>query len=465
MGWQAIRCRAAFLLAVAAGVLVGPSRETAHGQDADQQNAVAGVKVDADGVLTKKSVIDRGGRLMHQRIAAAKAALPPEVTRMSKLRKISLNRLEKAIRDKNAVPTEEMRYLAGLLRVRYVFYYPKTGDIVIAGPAEGWVTNALGRVVGITSGRPVVQMQDLAVALRAFPPNGQSTRMVGCSIDPTQEGLAELQRYLNSIPSMFRGPPNRLIAERIRQGLQTSLGYQNISVDGVPANTHFAQVMVEADYRMKLIGIGLERPPVRLVSFVDRASPAAVSRNALFRWYFTPDYNCVRVTEDGTAMELVGDGVKLVGEDELVSAGGARQAVTPSNAASQAFVTSFTAKYSALAEQSPVYAELRNLIDLLVAAAYIQEQDLYGKAGWTMDLLGDEEAFSVATYNAPRRVESAVAAVFKGQRLMTPIGGGVHIEPARALLPENRLADEDQKVAALREETAPELAEGQWWWD
>jgi len=54
--------------------------------------------------------------------------------------------------------------------------------------------------------------------------------------------------------------------------------------------THFAAVLVEADYRMKLIGIGLERPPVRLVSYVDRASPSQISRNALVRWFFTPDY-------------------------------------------------------------------------------------------------------------------------------------------------------------------------------
>ena len=52
---------------------------------------------------------------------------------------------------------------------------------------------------------------------------------------------------------------------------------------------------------------------------MDRAKPAQVSRNALQRWYFVPDYQCVRVSEDNLAMELVGDGVKLVGEDELVT--------------------------------------------------------------------------------------------------------------------------------------------------
>jgi hypothetical protein len=247
--------------------------------------------------------------------------------------------------------------------------------------------------------------------------------------------------------------------------LTGSLGMQEITVNGVPPSTHFAQVLVEADYRMKLIGIGLERPPIRMVRFIDRASPTAVSRNALFRWFFVPDYNCVRQSEDGLAMELVGDGVKLVGEDELVSSQGGRRAVNRASGASQAFVTSFTQKYPQLAERSPVYAELRNLIDLVVAAAYIQEKDYYGAAGWTMELFGDEGAFPVETYQAPKQVESTVAAVWKGRRLMTPIGGGVQIEANAALLPENLLSDEKGSVAKLRNETKIQLAEGQWWWD
>jgi hypothetical protein len=240
---------------------------------------------------------------------------------------------------------------------------------------------------------------------------------------------------------------------------------QEVTVQGVPADTHFAQVLVEADYRMKLIGIGLEKPPVRLVSFVDKVNPSQVSRNALFRWFFVPDYQCVRRSKDGLAMELVGDGVKLIGEDELVTADGRRQASGGSNRASQAFVHSFTQKYSELADRSPVYAELRNLIDLAIAAAYIQQEDLYGKAGWTMDLLGDEQAFAVRTYHAPLEVDSAVNALWRGNTLMTPIGGGVQVRAAMALAPENVLADENGKVAELYGEVELKLAEGQWWWD
>ena len=32
---------------------------------------------------------------------------------------------------------DDLKALAGLTSVQYVFYYPETKDIVIAGPAEG----------------------------------------------------------------------------------------------------------------------------------------------------------------------------------------------------------------------------------------------------------------------------------------------------------------------------------------
>ncbi len=424
-------------------------------------NQAAGVAVDAQGVLRTKMYRDPGGRLTRQRIAAAKATLDPDIVAFSKMRKISLNRLEQAVRERDGVTTDQMRNLAGLLRLRYVFLYPETGDIVIAGEAEGWITNPAGRVVGITTGRPVVQLQDLVAALRAFPPGKISEPLIGCSIDPTQEGLAEMQRFLGSIGS-YATPAH---TQYIVNALRTSLGPQTVNISGVSPKTHFAQVMVEADYRMKLIGIGLERPPVRMVSYIDRANPAQVSRNAMQRWYFTPDYHCVRLSDDALAMELVGDGVKLIGEDEVVTSGGQRVAASRSSKASRAFVSSFTKKYSALADRSPVYAELRNLIDLAVAAAFIQQEDYYGKAGWEMELFGDENAFSVETYNVPKMVATAVNAIWKGRRLMTPVGGGVTIHANLALDSENLLEDENGKVAKLREQTKPKPAKGQWWWD
>jgi hypothetical protein len=424
----------------------------------------SGVAVDAEGVLRTRIISDPGGAVMQERVASARATLDPKVSTFSKLRKISLNRLEQAILDHEGTLSDEMRYLAGLQRVRYVFYYPDSKDIVLAGPAEGWVADPSSRIVGLTSRRPVIELQDLVVALRAFPTEGKPTAMIGCSIDPTKEGLAAMQQFVQSIH--LTAPPTADDVRTIAEGVRTSLGMQEISVFGVSPKTHFAQVLVEADYRMKLIGIGLETPPVKLISYVERAKLNEIGRNAMQRWFFLPDYQCVRESDDKLAMELVGDGVKLVGEDELVTAGGERKvSASRKNRASQAFVTSFTKKYPELAERSPVYAELRNLIDLSIAAAYIQQQDYCSKAGWKMAFFGSEKEFPVNVYDIPKTVESAVNAIWQGTAFGTPVGGGVQIHPTQALQSDNVLSDEKAKVSKLHQAVKPNLAKGQWWWD
>jgi len=150
-----------------------------------------------------------------------------------------------------------------------VFVYPAEGDtpgeVVLAGPAEPWFTDAVGRVRGTETGGPIVLLEDLAAALRCFAPGQPRDRLVGCSIDPKQEGLAAMQAFLRQTG---RVNPTASVDE-IVAGMKQALGTQVVSVQGVSSATHFAQVMVEADYRMKLIGIGLEPPPVRLKT--DRA--------------------------------------------------------------------------------------------------------------------------------------------------------------------------------------------------
>ena len=44
------------------------------------------------------------------------------------------------------VPLGALGSLAGLQRLQYVFFYPQQNDIVIAGPAEGWLEDAAGHL-------------------------------------------------------------------------------------------------------------------------------------------------------------------------------------------------------------------------------------------------------------------------------------------------------------------------------
>ncbi|MEW4563595.1 DUF1598 domain-containing protein [Bremerella sp. JC770] len=453
------------LLSVALMLFCG---STAYAQNTEEENnpIAAGIFVDAQGVLKMRRASDPTGMLMKQRIRQAASALPPELNRPSKLRKVSLNRLEAAVAEAAAkgggIP-DVMKNLAGLNEIKYVFYYPETKDIVLAGTAEGYVRDLNGVNVGTYTGKATLQLDDLIVALRAFGPFSKGPNNVGVSIDPTQEGLKKLSQVIASIPQTSVRPGD---TRNIVTAMKNALGNQIVSVRGISPNTHFARVMVEADYRMKLIGIGLEQPPVNIPSYVEKARPGSIASNAMQRWYFVPNYDCVKVSDDGLAMELQGEGVKLIGASEMVTLQGGRQQTNAVDRASFMFTTTFTKKYGELAEREAVYGQLRDLIDMLIAAAYIQEQDYYNQSGFDLGVFGDEDAYPVETMSAPETVETAVNAIWKGNRLLTPIGGGVEINAKRALTPENVQQDEEGELAETQKGISLEnLAAGQWWWD
>jgi hypothetical protein len=446
-------------LAAVAAVMFCTDRSYAGGL------AAAGVEVDADGILRTKLVSDPGATLTQQRKRAARAAVEADMMRSSKLRKISLNRLEAALAKRleaGEVATKEMQYLVGLTQITHVFYYPETKDIVIAGPAEAFYEDIVGRIRGLESDAPAIRLEDLVAALRAYSPIGDRASVIGCSIDPTQEGLQNMQQYLQAVGGNIRPGDDVEIVRNLKE----NLGLQTVTIKGISAKTHFAQVMVEADYRMKLIGIGLVEPMAKIPSYVSKANPRDVSRNALQRWYFQPNYDCLSVSDDDLAMELVNSNMNLIGEDERVGADGVRARTGRADRASQAFCSAFTKQYGNLAAHDPVYAELKNLCDLAIVAAYIQHQDYYKMAGWEMDVLGDEDRFAIEVHQEPKQVETAVNAIWKGNLLMTPIGGGVNIQARQALTGENMKYETQGKADELRKAISiKDIPADQWWWD
>jgi hypothetical protein len=83
-----------------------------------------------------------------------------------------------------------------------------------------------------------------------------------------------------------------------------------------------------------------------------------------------------------------------------------------------------------------------------------------------MTVLADESQFPIETYEAPTKVETACTAIWKGNRLMTPVGGGVRIEPLMAIDSSHLMKDEQGEVNEARSTvTMDTLAKGQWWWD
>ena len=181
--------------------------------------------------------------------------------------------------------------------------------------------------------------------------------------------------------------------------------------------------------------------------------------------YKRQNYESIKVNQAGDAISLEESGVKLVAADESVSASGKRTNKGGANVASRRFCASFTKNFDKVAEAATIFGEMRNVIDMSIAAAFIQKAGLYGKANWDMSTFADESKFPIEIHMAPEKVAPVVNAVVKRGQLMTPIGGGVSIQPRVALNSDKITVETDGKIQTVRDSVKFDLAEGQWWWD
>lgn len=426
----------------------------AQGCRGGYRQSVGGIAINGDGVLSQIN-IDQGRELQQTRQEAL-GALPGEMNMLANLRKISLRRMEAAIdqalKNGNEVP-QDIQYLAGLQRIRYIFVYPNQQDIVIAGPAEGWLFNDHGAAVGLTTGRATMKLDDLLVALRS----AEAARQTGisCSIDPTAEGLGKLQSYVRTLRN-FSNPAGTLNA------IEQTLGPQTISVTGVPIDCHFAQVMVAADYRMKRLAMHFDASPVAgMPSFLElmRAGSAGM-QNMLPRWWLAPNYEMVLADPDKVAWEFRGAGVKALTEEDFVSAAGDRQHTGKANPIAQRWADNMTKKYPELSDRDPIFAELINVMDMAILGTLIVKEQLMDKSGHDFALLLNPDAVRVEEFNAPRQVDSKASVLQKGKNWLISASGGVQIVPDKLL----EKIETSDKLAPAREK-ATAVQGQQWWWN
>ena len=462
-----IRSTTLFVLSwalVFAVVAPAPAQTSGNGNNNGTNNnnnnngAAAGVTVSAEG-LVETVVAKPNKRLDQQRQAAAREKLTDDLVTFNPLRKVSLVRLEKAYEELNRAETQvtpDMQYLAGLQRIDYVFVYPQSRDIVIAGPAEGFAEDGAGRTVGLTTGRPPLRLDDLMVAFRAVN-RGED---VGCSIDARAENLAKFKAYQAS----HSGASSAAVARKRFDEMAKILGNQKVSIWGVPPDSHFARTMVEADYFMKKISIGQLR--IRVKGFKTHLSMVGPGDDMANRWWFAPLYEPFQATADGNAFQISGPRAQLYAENEVVTADGKRTGVGIKAASTDRYAKHFTEKFPELAEAVPAFAELQTLFDLLTVAALIQQHGLAERVDWPMSLFLDEQRGVIAKCNVPRDVATTVAYKRSRRRtLIAMVGGGVMIDP-RETLQAVRVEEGGEALGAkLADADEPEVPAGRWWWD
>lgn len=421
----------------------------------------AGVRVDPNGVLYRLSKEEQTGRLAALGVQARTADINEDMSRQSDLRMVSLTRLEAEVSRRVAAGepvVESMKKLAGLSQIKYVFVYPESNEIVIAGPAEGWKYEANGVAVGSASGKPALQLDDLVTVLRTFSPGAR--QMFGCSIDPRPEGLKAVKQFVTE--SQNAGPLPAGGAKSWASKLGNKLGRQDISIYGVPSNSHVARVILEADYKMKLIGIGKLEGGSNVPDYFELTQKhpefASSSVEAL-RWWLSMKYDAVLHSPDRTAFEIAGSSVQCKSENEHLKESGERVHTGKAEPINDMFAKNFTEHYSELAAKDPVFADLQSVFDLALVAALIDREDLDGKAHWNRGAFSPNGAYRVASYNVPKTVDTVVNhRVYKGKDVVVQVAGGVRADVAAVVTDESL-----QKESTTA--TKPALPEGRWWWD
>lgn len=431
----------------------------------------AGVFVDAQGSLKRiqRSALSGNPNLQRDLLRDSGNR---DLDRPAALRKISLTRLERNLQKMAAQgvpPTDAMRYLAGLQRIEYVLFSPETNEVIIVGPAGPMAVAAEGQRINRDTKQPVLMLDDLVQCLRnAWFDGGR----LGCSIDPRQENLAKTQQFLST---------SRLSGENFRKALRDSLGMQDISVHGLDPNSHAAQVLVEADYLMKCVGLGVEPSIAEVPCYWDRIDlkegpPPAME---VARWWFTMNYDSILANPAATIFQLCGQGVKVLSENELLAQNGQRVHTGQSQGPTKEFAADFTEHFAALCEKYPAFGQLRGVFDMALVATIVRRQVETGQIDWSPLYFcgggeGNNLCYQIEPVAAPKTVMSVVNHrtfdTREGGRhlrhMVVGVGGGVEFD-AMAMLKSKILqvasAGQLEKIAPAPQSIPVGLE--QWWWD
>lgn len=324
---------------------------------------------------------------------------------------ISLPRLlreaEDAIKNGKGL-SDDMRFLGGMVKLQYVFVYPKEKDLVIAGPAEPLDMSNPDRPLGTQTGRPALRLDDFVTVLRALGPEGKE-KVIGCSLDPTEQGLAALRSVPSRLGSVAPGN-----YDRVARIASQAIGPQTVRVFGLP-EARAAFTAIEADYVLKRLALGLMPSPVRGVK--SHLSMLRPNESWYQRWWFTVFYEPLSVSADGLSYEIRGQSLRVKASDSPTDD------ESKASASSRQFIAGVNSNFVALTAAIPSWGDLCNVTDLGILAALIREDELHRKAQWNLTWILNPRGYPVPKVDLPKEAEGLANYKAAGNSLLISAGG------------------------------------------
>jgi len=288
------------------------------------------------------------------------------------LRGLSLQRLTQRLRDcDRRGDCADAAFLLDDLKIVDGFVTdPRDQDVVLFGRAD--------------SSRPPLHVEDFVVALRnswhEYVETRGNTRYYsdpGCSIDPDPVVMGELQQVGQRVLSASGN-------SGVEEWNRVCRKPQDVRVLGIPFDTRFAKVMVEADYHMKTQVDGTD--PLDLPGFtsltdmtleqiraeVTSGQPVSVAMSTMNRFWFYPGENLFQ-KQDGIFF-IRRSPVALLTHQTHVDASGQVADAAGRDPLAERFAESFTSVFDQVASQRPIYQELEGLFRFVALARLLELQ-------------------------------------------------------------------------------------------
>ena len=192
-----------------------------------------------------------------------------------------------------------------------------------------------------------------------------------------------------------------------------------------------ARVILAADYRMKLYGMNLAKPPVAgLPSYMEMIQNRSnASTQIQSRWWMACDYDAITHSKDRLAWKISGQRIKTMTETEAFDQQGQRKQTGKADPVAKKWADNFTKKIGELAVKDPVFGELRNVMDLCLVAALIESQNLQSLAACDLSsILGNRGQIETIKLDVAKSLDPQISFLQTAQGLLVSASGGVMIE-------------------------------------
>ncbi len=360
----------------------------------------------------------------------------------------------------------EARTLGGITWIHGFIVVPDQQDVILFGEVE--------------EGCPPLQLDDFVVALRnadlQYAKRTDDTiywQNPGCTIDPDPNVLIRLKRVMAGNGTADSADKQAVI-DRWAKVCESP---QSVGVFGVPFDSHFANVMVQADYDMKLLADGNDAPPVPgLISYMSLNYQRAVaeigsdsdgsSQGLLDRFWFYPGVVSYVQTSADVALETCQ--VVLLTEAEVIARSGETEGTGQANPLAKQFADSLTESYDNLTAHRPIYRELESLFRFVALAKILKQENSFAAAQLNAD--GLLRSYRVNDVKVERQLPGrwnvreynnryTEGSIVHTHSLLLPCCGGVDIDinkPDRVSVPARLDQLADTRHELIKSRSGPE---------